>query len=110
MTGEPVKEKPSELLRGLIVNKLFLVVVYVILRRDFELVESVFLIAESATKGRNHAVNSLLQLTGKDKDYKVKADVNADVNTETTVNNPGLNKIAEAYLNGRKQHNNESLS
>ena len=66
--------------------------------------------AESATKGRNHAVNSLLQLTGKDKDYKVKADVNADVNTETTVNNPGLNKIAEAYLNGRKQHNNESTS
>lgn len=66
--------------------------------------------AESATKGRNHAVNSLLQLTGKDKDYKVKAAVNAEVNTETTVNNPGLNKIAEAYLNGRKQHNNESTS
>ena len=35
--------------------------------------------AESATKGRNNAINSLLQLTGKDKNYNVKADVNANV-------------------------------
>ena len=41
--------------------------------------------AESATKGRNHAVNSLLQLTGKDKEYNVKADVNADIDAKAQV-------------------------
>ena len=41
--------------------------------------------SESATKGRNHVVNSLLQLTGKDKDYNVKADVNADVETKAEI-------------------------
>jgi len=41
--------------------------------------------AESATKGRNNAVNSLLQLTGKDKDYNVKADVNADIEAKAEV-------------------------
>ena len=45
--------------------------------------------AESATKGRNHAVNSLLQLTGKDKNYNVKADVDADMaaNVNQTITN-----------------------
>ena len=38
--------------------------------------------AESATKGRNHAVNSLLQLLGKDKNYNVKADVNEEIKAE----------------------------
>ena len=41
--------------------------------------------AESATKGRNHAVTSLMQLTGKDKDYNVKADVNADIEAKAEV-------------------------
>ena len=41
--------------------------------------------AESATKGRNHAVTSLLQLTGKDKDYNVKTDVNADIQAKTEI-------------------------
>ena len=41
--------------------------------------------AESATKGRSHAVNSLLQLTGKDKDYNVKADVNAEVDAKAEI-------------------------
>ena len=41
--------------------------------------------AESATKGRNHAVNSLLQLTGKDKNYNVKADVDADVEAKAEI-------------------------
>ena len=41
--------------------------------------------AESATKGRNHAVNSLMQLTGKDKDYNVKTDVNADIQSKTEI-------------------------
>ena len=39
-----------------------------------------------------------------------KTEGTLEVESETTVNNPGLNKIAEAYLNGRKQHNNESTS
>lgn len=41
--------------------------------------------AESATKGRNHAVTSLLQLTGKDKEYNVKTDVNADIQAKTEI-------------------------
>lgn len=39
-----------------------------------------------------------------------KTEGTLEVESETTLNNPGLNKIAEAYLNGRKQHNNESTS
>jgi len=66
--------------------------------------------AESATKAKHHIIDGVMKITGKDKDYNVKADVNADINNETTVNNPGLNKIAEAYLNGRKQYNDESTS
>ena len=51
-------------------------------------------------------MDSLQKLSGKDKDYTI----NADVESKTTLNNPGLNKIAEAFLNGRKQYNNESTS
>jgi hypothetical protein len=49
--------------------------------------------AESATKGRNHAVNSLLQLTGKDKNYNVKADV--DSNTKVEYQN--VDNLLEAF-------------
>ena len=49
--------------------------------------------AESATKGRNHAVNSLLQLLGKDKDYKVKADVES----KSKVEYQGVDNLLEAF-------------
>ena len=49
--------------------------------------------AESATKGRNHAVNSLLQLLGKDKDYKVKADVES----KSKVEYAGVDNLLEAF-------------
>ena len=49
--------------------------------------------AESATKGRNNAVNSLLQLTGKDKNYNVKADVDA----ETKVEYSNVDNLLEAF-------------
>ena len=49
--------------------------------------------AESATKGRNHAVNSLLQLLGKDKDYKVKADVDS----KSKVEYQGVDNLLEAF-------------
>lgn len=55
--------------------------------------------AESATKSRAHVVESLQKITGKDKNYNVKADVE----NETKVSSPGLDRIAEAYLNGRRQ-------
>ena len=55
--------------------------------------------AESATKSRAHVVDSLQKITGKDKNYNVKADVE----NETKVSSPGLDRIAEAYLNGRRQ-------
>lgn len=38
--------------------------------------------AESATKSRAHVVESLQKLTGKDKNYNVKTDVNADISAE----------------------------
>ena len=41
--------------------------------------------AESATKSRAHVVDSLQKLTGKDKTYNVKTDVNADIQAEATV-------------------------
>ena len=33
--------------------------------------------AESATKAKHHIIDSILKLTGKDKDYKLKADVDS---------------------------------
>lgn len=52
----------------------------------------------------------ILKDLGDIEDPTKKLDVNAEIDAETRLDNPGLNKIAEAYLNGRKQHNNESLS
>ena len=53
--------------------------------------------AESATKGRNHAVTSLLQLTGKDKEYNVKADVNADIEAKTENTTTIQTEFQKAY-------------
>lgn len=52
----------------------------------------------------------ILKDLGDIEDPTKKLDVNAEIDAETRLDNPGLNKIAEAYLNGRKQHNNESTS
>ena len=60
--------------------------------------------AESATKSRLHVIDSIQRITGKDKNYNVKADVEK----ETKVSSPGLDKIAEAYLNGRRQRQSTS--
>ena len=38
--------------------------------------------AESATKSRAHVVDSLQKITGKDKNYNVKADVNEEIKAE----------------------------
>lgn len=41
--------------------------------------------SESATKAKHHIVDSILKLTGKDKNYNVKTDVNADIKAEANV-------------------------
>ena len=60
-------------------------------------------------QGKNHISSArktnweILKDLGDIEDPVKKLDVNADIDAETKLNNPGLNKIAEAYLNGRKQ-------
>ena len=49
--------------------------------------------AESATKAKHHIVDSILKLTGKDKDYKVKADVESQSKVEYT----GVDNLLEAF-------------
>ena len=57
--------------------------------------------AESGTKGRMHVIDSLLKLTGKDKDYNVNANVDADVKKQTTIQNDKWKELVEAYRSGR---------
>lgn len=40
--------------------------------------------AESATKAKHHIVDSILKLTGKDKDFKLKADIESDTRLNMT--------------------------
>lgn len=60
-------------------------------------------------QGKNHISSArktnweILKDLGDIEDPTKKLDVNADIDAEAKLNNPGLNKIAEAYLNGRKQ-------
>ena len=49
--------------------------------------------SESATKGRGHIVDSLLKLSGKDKNYNVKADVDA----QSKVQYAGVDNLLEAF-------------
>lgn len=41
--------------------------------------------AESATKAKHHIIDGVMKITGKDKDYNVKADVNADIDAKAEV-------------------------
>ena len=49
--------------------------------------------AESATKAKHHIIDSILKLTGKDKDYKLKADVDS----KNTVEYKGVDNLLEAF-------------
>lgn len=49
--------------------------------------------AEYATRGRSHVVDDLQKLSGKDKDYKVKADVDSN----NIVQYQGVNNLLEAF-------------
>ena len=49
--------------------------------------------AESATKAKHHIIDGILKLTGKDKDYKVKADVDSNSKVEYA----GVDNLLEAF-------------
>lgn len=59
--------------------------------------------AESATKAKHHIIDGVMKITGKDKDYKVKADVNADVESKTTIHNQKWEDLVEAFRSGRQE-------
>ena len=60
-------------------------------------------------QGKNHISSArrtnweILKDLGDIEDPTRKVDVNADIEAETKLTNPGLDRIAEAYLNGRQQ-------
>ena len=64
--------------------------------------------AESATKAKHHIIDGALKLTGKDKDYKLKADVEADVNKQTTIHNQKWEELVEAFRSGRQERESTS--
>ena len=64
--------------------------------------------SESATKSRMHVVDSLQKISGKDKDYKLKADVEADVNKQTTIHNQKWEELVEAFRSGRQERESTS--
>jgi hypothetical protein len=49
--------------------------------------------AESATKAKHHIIDGILKLTGKDKDYKLKADVES----QSKVEYAGVDNLLEAF-------------
>ena len=58
--------------------------------------------AESATKAKHHIVDSILKLTGKDKDYKVKADVDS----KTEVTHQGVENLLGAFYVSKTEWEN----
>ena len=64
--------------------------------------------AEAATRSRGHVVDAIQKITGEDKDYTVKADVEADIDAKTTIHSKKWNELLEAYRSGRQQRQSTS--
>ena len=62
--------------------------------------------AESATKAKHHIIDGVMKIIGKDKDYTV--DVNADVESNTTIHNQKWDELVEAFRSGRQERESTS--